>query len=103
MHFFIQTLKMLLPKMNYPSFLCALVLIGKISDWNHALLFKFSDDTKKFYNDFVKIFYHLNDPNFAISNFAADFSQTLDFVVSRLEKEKYCETHKKISESNLVK
>jgi hypothetical protein len=63
-------------------------LIGKISDWNHALLFIFSDDTKKFYNDFVKNFYHLNDPNFAISNFAADFPQTFDFVVSRLEKEK---------------
>lgn len=86
------------------NFLCALVLIGKISDWNHALLFKFSDDTKKFYNDFVKIFYHLNDPNFAISNFAADFPQTLDFVVSRLEKEKNtARCIKKFSESNLVK
>lgn len=31
------------------NFLCALVLIGKISDWNRALLFKFSDDTKKFF------------------------------------------------------
>lgn len=30
------------------NFLCALVLIGKISDWNHALLFIFSDDTKNF-------------------------------------------------------
>jgi|GEM_PF-1398471 hypothetical protein len=30
------------------NFLCALVLIGKISDWNRALLFKFSDDTKNF-------------------------------------------------------
>ena len=67
-------------------------LSGKIMDKNFlctlVLLFKFFDDTKKFYNDFVKIFYHLNDPNFAISNFAADFPQTLDFVVSRLEKEK---------------
>ena len=79
-------------------------MIGKISDWNRALLFKFSDDTKKFYNDFVKIFYHLNDPNFAISNFAADFPQTIDFVVSRLEKEKNTARRiKKFSESNLVK
>ena len=85
-------------------FLCALVLIGKIADWNRALLFKFSDDTKKFYNDFVKIFYHLNDPNFTISNFVADFPQTLDFVVSRLEKEKKTARRiKKFSESNLVK
>lgn len=30
------------------NFLCTLVLIGKISDWNHALLFIFSDDTKNF-------------------------------------------------------
>ena len=86
------------------NFLCALVLIGKIADWNRALLFKFSDDTKKFYNDFVKIFYHLNDPNFTISNFVADFPQTLDFVVSRLEKEKKtARRRKKFSESNLVK
>lgn len=84
------------------NFLCTLVLIGKISDWNHALLFKFSDDTKKFYNDFVKIFYHLNDLNFAISNFAADFPQTLDFVVSRLEKEKINLQMKNFSKPSLA-
>lgn len=64
----------------------ALILIWEKNDWNFVINKNFSNEAKRFYSSFLKIFYHLNDPNFNSFSFPDEYSGIVAYVTGKFLK-----------------
>ena len=68
------------------DYLKALILVGKVEDWNLAIFKPFSAEAKPFYGTALKVFYHINDPYFNALNFWDRYNNILAYVTGKFLK-----------------